>query len=776
MAIDFSRFNFFKRLDARGRIFVLLIGVVGIIFLVYLGTRLLSQGAATTGPTRVAGAPAGLRSIPGGQLTPEYQRAVMQANIQAAEKARMSGGSAIPITLNIPQTPGAAGCVICPEEAANVKNDLDNWVKQGTVSPDVAQGLEQLANQNVPVSEFANALDGLVKQGKLTPDQARKLLDEYKKQHGNNAIKASGQAMDNLIKSGKLPLEAANDLLNLQKKDVTPAQYAAALQRLENAGKISPETAQQLLTQYTQQRAKEIVSKSVASLHNLARDGQLTPDVEKDLVNLENQMVGVDVYTDALQKYITAGKLVPMVANKILDEYKAQKEEIGAGGTVAQMIKAAENAAYNEIAALLKDKKITPDVASLLVHMIEKNVPMEDFQNTVNQLVNEKKLSPEIARLKIGDYKVISGLRDEANRLAALQGNNASPADYADELKRAVQAGVLTPDQAAQLMKDYQAMAAKAPPPITTAAPETAAFAELQKRAAEAAPAAAPARTPTAEFTAAQAQAEQAAAQARQANIEALIGAMEGQAQQLVAAWQPPVQEYISGNPQIKKTTTTRTHGAHGEEEITESKTKTTTITHEAGTPIIKAGTILFAVLDNEVNSDYPDTPVLATIVLGKYKGAKLLGKMVLTSTPTGQMDRVILNFSLMNLEEWPKSQSITAYAIDPDTAREAIASDVNHHYIMRFGAMMATSFMQGYANAITTSSSTTTTGIFGTSTTHPELSPGNKLAVGFGQVGQTMGSVLQNYTNIPPTVRVASGVSLGILFMQDVTVQDVTV
>jgi intracellular multiplication protein IcmE len=56
-----------------------------------------------------------------------------------------------------------------------------------------------------------------------------------------------------------------------------------------------------------------------------------------------------------------------------------------------------------------------------------------------------------------------------------------------------------------------------------------------------------------------------------------------------------------------------------------EKSSTTTTVTTITGAPLIKAGTIIFGVLDTAVNSDYPDTPVLVTIVDGPYKGAKLL-------------------------------------------------------------------------------------------------------------------------------------------------------
>src|SRR5262249_6481187 len=149
--------------------------------------------------------------------------------------------------------------------------------------------------------------------------------------------------------------------------------------------------------------------------------------------------------------------------------------------------------------------------------------------------------------------------------------------------------------------------------------------------------------------------------------------------------------------------------------------TATTTII--TGPTVIKAGTIYFAVLDTAVNSDFPDTPVMATIVEGKYKGARVMGRIVTTKGVTGQMDRVTLNFTIMNDDSWPRTKGITAYGIDPDTARIAIASSVNYHYLMRYGSIIATSFLQGYASAIT-NAGTSTTGIFGTSTTHPELNP----------------------------------------------------
>src|SRR3990167_7743402 len=321
------KFNFFSHLDARSRIFFLLAAVVGIGFFVYLGLRFFTGATDTTGPSRVASAPGGLQSVPGGQLTPEYYRALAQANVQAAQQAQISGGSAVPTLVNIPgqqpQPLAAAGIgqcnIICPEESSNVKYDLDDWVKQGKISPDLANQLQQEANQNVPVEQYAAMLDQLVKSGKLTPDEARALLARYRAQHANALLQQSASVMDSLIKAGQLPLSVANQLLAAQKEGMTAAQYSNELSRLVAEGKISPQVAQQLLAQYTQQRVQEMAKQGDVQLQQMAKQGQITAEVEKTLADLQKQNLPVTQYAAELQKLVAEGKLTPAVAAKLLD-------------------------------------------------------------------------------------------------------------------------------------------------------------------------------------------------------------------------------------------------------------------------------------------------------------------------------------------------------------------------------------------------------------------------------------------------------------------------
>lgn len=186
------------------------------------------------------------------------------------------------------------------------------------------------------------------------------------------------------------------------------------------------------------------------------------------------------------------------------------------------------------------------------------------------------------------------------------------------------------------------------------------------------------------------------------------------------------------------------------------------------GMPVIKAGDIMFAVLDTAVNSDEPG-PVLATIVSGKYKGAKLIGGL----QPLGQKaQKIVLSFRTMSLNSVEKTISINAVAIDPNTARTALSSDTNNHYLVRYGSLFASSFLEGLGQVIQTSGSKIFVNSNGSTTIdNTGLDTAEKVMSAFGKVGQQWGQAIAPEFNRPPTIKVYSGVGLGILFTQDVTI-----
>ena len=185
---------------------------------------------------------------------------------------------------------------------------------------------------------------------------------------------------------------------------------------------------------------------------------------------------------------------------------------------------------------------------------------------------------------------------------------------------------------------------------------------------------------------------------------------------------------------------------------------------------MIKAGTILFAVLENALNSDQNGTPVLAQIATGKYRGAELIGTFTTSSD-----DKLIIQFTRMVLKDLPDAISITAYAIDPATAQNALASGVSHHYLERYGSLFAASLLQGFGNAYSNYQNPcygTNNCFIDGSVQRTDVTTKTAMYQGLGQIGTNVASQVQNNFNRPDTVYLKQGSGMGILFMDNVTNQ----
>lgn len=263
----------------------------------------------------------------------------------------------------------------------------------------------------------------------------------------------------------------------------------------------------------------------------------------------------------------------------------------------------------------------------------------------------------------------------------------------------------------------------------------------------------------------AQQEAQQLAAfsQQRQGKVQDLITAMESEKKTVIDAWsQIPPQAFQQGEWASKK--------AAAQTAANNSKSKGKSATgYEDGKVILKAGSILFAVLDTAVNSDQAG-PVMATVVAGSLKGSKLLGSM----TPDTTSETIALTFSAINMPNEANSMGISAVAIDPDTARTALASDVDHHYLYRWGSLLASSFVQGYASAVasTNSTSTTSQGAAGTVTTTSTQAPDAKqqLFSGIAAVGTKWSQVVGQNFDRPITITIDQGTGIGVLITSDLT------
>ncbi|MDF2867800.1 MAG: icmE dotG [Gammaproteobacteria bacterium] len=236
-----------------------------------------------------------------------------------------------------------------------------------------------------------------------------------------------------------------------------------------------------------------------------------------------------------------------------------------------------------------------------------------------------------------------------------------------------------------------------------------------------------------------------------------ILANMQGQAQQLFGKWTAVANQTLVVGEADKDIAATR--GGVGGSAASGGA-------YNPGAIMTKAGTVMFAVLDTAVNSDEPG-PIMATIVEGAFKGGKLLGTLQVFGRDA---DRVMLSFNKLVLPNMPKSMGVNAFAIDPNTARTALSSETDHHYLLRYGSLFAASFLQGYGQAVVQSGSVDIESANGSSQKRfKEFSTGDLAAAGLGQVGMVWGSQLGNIFTRPPTIHVYAGTSVGILFQDDV-------
>jgi intracellular multiplication protein IcmE len=136
--------------------------------------------------------------------------------------------------------------------------------------------------------------------------------------------------------------------------------------------------------------------------------------------------------------------------------------------------------------------------------------------------------------------------------------------------------------------------------------------------------------------------------------------------------------------------------------------------------------------------------------------------------------EKMTLTFSTLTMQNADKSYSINSFAIDPDTARTALASDVDNHYLSRYGMFAASSFLKGYSKALSTQGTTQTVnaGAAGVSTTtsYPQMSTHDLAIAALGDVGGEIAGTLKDGLKRPPTVTLNSGTEIGVLVMADTT------
>jgi intracellular multiplication protein IcmE len=181
-----------------------------------------------------------------------------------------------------------------------------------------------------------------------------------------------------------------------------------------------------------------------------------------------------------------------------------------------------------------------------------------------------------------------------------------------------------------------------------------------------------------------------------------------------------------------------------------------------AGQKVIKAGTVMFAVLTIGINTD-EQSPIMAKIISGPLKGSKLMGSFSREKT------KVMLKFTKLNMPDQKNTIGVDFVAIDPNTARTVVAGHVNHHYLLKYGSIFASGFLGSLGQALSNANSF----CFGPNFCFQQtsgFSPSEQVLIGLGGVGTKIGNEIGTKENTTPTVTVPAGTSIGLLMMSDFT------
>lgn len=750
-----------------GRFRTFIIFVVGLVFVIgimaYLYHRHNAQGGVESAASLAR--PPSIGSVPGEATTPEYARTVEAENIRQAEEAAKKGGSSV-ATIVRPVFEGGGeyeatenakpGCTM-----EDLKKARDAGVKASELKcrgcsarelkaagytaaelVEAGYGAAELARAGFTAAELKAAgvtAAELLKAG-LSPNQLAQagytVCDLVQAGTKPNQLQAAGFTTEQLAEAGigvKPGKDAPKDcnpqsLARAKRSGITAAELrglSCGAGALRTAGYTARElraacysAAELRAAGYTAAELKD-AGFSAAELRAAGfsakelKDAGFSPKELRDAGYSAEQLRKAGFTPDELRK---AG-----YTDGDLQRAGFTTEELGRGGAAA--LSPAESAALAAAKASLENpcSELSLRQAKAQNISVEK---LKSFHCTALQLQN-------------------AGFDAQTVAAAAIQ-NPCSEAS----LQLAKQQGI-----SVEQLRSYQCTAAE----LTKAGfdPATVAAAAAVGRVMVAANGT---KNP---WGAQDAFEKSLTPEQRRDLMDRTTQAMENVSGTMLAGWVPPANQVYVAAPPPKGGSGAlggdgkgRGEGAEGAGGGQESGKKL------KGT-VVKAGTVMYASLDTSVNSD-EKSPILATVVSGQLKGARLIGEFTL------QGDVIVVNFNKINLPQLPTSVAFKGVAIDPETARTALAHNVDNHYLLRYGSLFASSFVSGLATAITSSGSQSSSGAGGLVVTHAPLTTFETILTALGAVGTAYSSVMGANFNTPPTVTIEGGSAIGILLTDD--------
>jgi intracellular multiplication protein IcmE len=178
--------------------------------------------------------------------------------------------------------------------------------------------------------------------------------------------------------------------------------------------------------------------------------------------------------------------------------------------------------------------------------------------------------------------------------------------------------------------------------------------------------------------------------------------------------------------------------------------------------PLIAAGTIAYAQVLTQANSDVPG-PVLAEIASGPLQGGRAIGQFQVAQR------HLVLQFNRV-VKDGVEYQT-QAFALDPATTLPGVVTDIDRHYFSRVFLPAAASFIEGFAEAATQQDSTVVvTNGTAVTTNNNDLDTRQEILRGVNEGAGELSNVLdQDFGNRPVTIKVEAGTRIGLMFVQAV-------
>ncbi len=176
---------------------------------------------------------------------------------------------------------------------------------------------------------------------------------------------------------------------------------------------------------------------------------------------------------------------------------------------------------------------------------------------------------------------------------------------------------------------------------------------------------------------------------------------------------------------------------------------------------LVKPGDIFYAVNNQTLNSDVQAGVGTATILSGKLKDARVLGTFV------RQNEHLVLVYTKLVMPDGTP-YSINGYAVDPSNQSSGVRTSVDHHYLERWGGLVAASFLEGFGQAVENSG---TESVFqpvsgSVVETHPQYNTGEQVWIAAGKIGEKLAEKASNNFNKSPTVILNIGEPIGVLII----------